>query len=284
MSKRSGQAWRLAADAPDLSLPGLDIRASDGRLTVTHTPADAVAPAYMRAHVDMRLGALEIRRVFRLYDDCPAIACDFHLRGQWPAATDAHTPAVIERIASPRPHLRLTCVQFFDASDRRNNMVRTYGYLPYRSDDKLTGNLFLVQDTLSDSGLFVLKEAPGAEAQRAWPGFDLLCQRGDLRLVGLGVSGNDLSAGEWTRAYGFVTGVAGGSDFALLSALRTYQTNLRLRQAARDEMIVLNTWGDRGQDTRIGEAFALRELEAAHRLGVSHFQLDDGWRLSARHA
>jgi hypothetical protein len=43
-------------------------------------------------------------------------------------------------------------------------------------------------------------------------------------------------------------------------------------------MILLNTWGDRGQDTRIRESFALAELEAAARLGVTHFQLDDGWQ------
>ena len=40
----------------------------------------------------------------------------------------------------------------------------------------------------------------------------------------------------------------------------------------------MNTWGDRGQDTRISEAFALAELEAGSRLGITHLQLDDGWQ------
>ena len=43
-------------------------------------------------------------------------------------------------------------------------------------------------------------------------------------------------------------------------------------------MIMMNTWGDRGQDGKMREAFALAELEAAHRLGITHFQLDDGWQ------
>jgi len=42
-------------------------------------------------------------------------------------------------------------------------------------------------------------------------------------------------------------------------------------------MIMLNTWGDRGQDTRMCEAFVLREIEAGAKLGVTHFQLDHGW-------
>jgi hypothetical protein len=64
----------------------------------------------------------------------------------------------------------------------------------------------------------------------------------------------------------------------LLDALRAYQERVRVHAPGRDEMILLNTWGDRGQDTRIGEAFALAELDRAARLGVTHFQLDDGWQ------
>ena len=41
---------------------------------------------------------------------------------------------------------------------------------------------------------------------------------------------------------------------------------------------MMNTWGDRGQDGKISEKFILNELEAAARLGISHFQIDDGWQ------
>ena len=43
-------------------------------------------------------------------------------------------------------------------------------------------------------------------------------------------------------------------------------------------MILMNTWGDRNEDRRIGEKFALIELEAGARLGITHFQLDAGWQ------
>jgi hypothetical protein len=83
---------------------------------------------------------------------------------------------------------------------------------------------------------------------------------------------------EWTRAYGFVTGVATGSEYNALAALRTYQKKLRILKPGRDHTIMQNTWGDRGQDSKLGEAFSLAELDAGARLGVSHFQLDDGWQ------
>ena len=80
------------------------------------------------------------------------------------------------------------------------------------------------------------------------------------------------------RGYGCVVGVADGGEYGLLSALRSYQEHIRIHQPGRDEMILLNTWGDRGQDTRIRKSFALAELDAAARLGITHFQLDDGWQ------
>ncbi len=61
-------------------------------------------------------------------------------------------------------------------------------------------------------------------------------------------------------------------------ALRSYQKNIRIHKPGRDEMVLMNTWGDRGQDKRINEKFALAELEVGAKLGISHFQLDDGWQ------
>ncbi len=273
--KQSGHVWDLAG-APDARWPGCAPDATDGSLTLSDAPASATTPAHGRAEVRYRLGALEVLRVLRIYPDCPAIACDYYLRGQWPDASSG--ASVLERIASPAPHLKLTCVQFFDMTDYRNNLVQTQTVLPYRREEKVAANLLLLQDIVGDAGLFVLKEAPCSDTQLAWPGYDATYKQGEITLVGLGVAPHDVGATEWTRCYGFVTGVAGGSEYELLSALRSYQNNIRLRRPERDEMILLNTWGDRGQDSHIGEAFALAELEAAQRLGVSHFQLDDGWQ------
>jgi hypothetical protein len=42
-----------------------------------------------------------------------------------------------------------------------------------------------------------------------------------------------------------------------------------------------NTWGDRSRDGRIGEAFILSELAVASELGITHYQIDDGWQQGA---
>jgi len=36
----------------------------------------------MQADVETNFGALSVRRRFRIYPGCPAIACDIYLRGQ----------------------------------------------------------------------------------------------------------------------------------------------------------------------------------------------------------
>jgi alpha-galactosidase len=43
-------------------------------------------------------------------------------------------------------------------------------------------------------------------------------------------------------------------------------------------MIMMNTWGDRNQDSKINEKFSLLEVEKAAELGITHFQIDDGWQ------
>ena len=244
-------------------------------------------------------GCVGVLRRFRIYPDCPAIACDLYLRGR-PSAEWATTVAtetgltnvegsaalrqgqgqavVIDRLELTERHLRLQCVQFFDVTDRRNTLVMERAVLPYRYEARLPGNLLLVRDVLADRGLFVLKEAPCSDAQLAWPGCDFITKIGEVQVVGIGLEPGDLDPDEWTRGYGCVVGIATGGEYDLLSALRSYQTCIRTHEPGRDEMILLNTWGDRGQDTRIRELFALAELEAAARLGITHFQLDDGWQ------
>ena len=88
----------------------------------------------------------------------------------------------------------------------------------------------------------------------------------------------DLHPTEWRRGYGFVTGVYSGDEKNRYIALRDYQTKLRIHAPGRDEMVLMNTWGDRGQDSRVREKFALEELVAGAKLGITHFQLDDGWQ------
>ncbi len=299
--KAGGQTWTLAGTAPDCSFPGEATEGTDGELRVISCPATPIRPAHLQADVTTRRGGLEMLRRFRIYPDCPAIACDFYLRGRpsaaWGTAAAAETglanvenaetlrqgqgqAVVIDRLQLPQRHLRLECVQFFDVTDRRNTLVTSRAILPYRYEAWLPGNLLLVRDVLADRGLFILKEAPCSDAQLAWPGCDFISKIGEVQVAGVGLEPGDLNLDEWTRGYGCVVGVATGGEYGLLSALRSYQEQIRIHQPGRDGMILLNTWGDRGQDTRIREAFALAELEAAAR--ARHHALPTRRRLAGR--
>ena len=272
--KGSVQTWTLTGSAPDCSFPGEAAESTDGELRVAECPATPIRPAHLQADVTTRLGGLEILRRFRIYPDCPAIACDFYLRGRpsaaWGTAAAAETglanvenaatlrqsqgqAVVIDRLQLPQRHLKLECVQFFDVTDRRNTLVTSRAILPYRYEAWLPGNLLLVRDVLADRGLFILKEAPCSDAQLAWPGCDFISKIGEVQVAGVGLEPGDLNPDEWTRGYGCVVGVATGGEYGLLSALRSYQTRIRTHEPGRDEMILLNTWGDRGQDTHIRE-------------------------------
>ncbi len=270
-----GHGWNLEGRLPDL-LPAVPASTpASGRLAVTEQPATAASPAYVRAEVITALGDLIIKRIFRLYPDCPAIACDLYLRG---AIGETPPRANLERLALPGVHWRAKAVQFFDVTDRHNTLVYERAVLPFRSELPLEGNLLYLDEILRDRGLFVLKEAPSSYAQLHYPGADFVVKQGEIRAVGLGVAAPDLHPETWTRAYGVVTGVTGDGEAGRLQALRTYQAQLRVHQPDRDEMVLMNTWGDRGQDTRLNEGFALAELQAGAKLGISHLQLDDGWQ------
>ena len=280
VDKITGRIWALAGDGPDAVFPGESDVRPGGTLEVTSCPATAFRPAHVQVDVTTHLGALELRRRFRLYPGCPAIACDVYLRGR-PAGAWGRDPAVtMERVCVLTPHLRLESVQFFDVTDRRNTLVANRSIVPYRTGTPLQGNLLFVHDILSGrgDGLFILKEAPCSDVQLAYPGRDFACKIGEIAVDGVGLTPADVCEEEWVRGYGFVTGVASGGEVGLLTALRAYQERVRIHTEERDEMILLNTWGDRGQDTKIREPFALAELDRGARLGITHFQLDDGWQ------
>lgn len=295
--KASGKKWEMNSNKPDLGFPGESTTASNAVFIAKVTPRTAIAPVHLEAQITYSLGSLEVKRVFRIYPNCPAIACDFYYRGQSSQAwlqpdinmadrvnieklasggADIKAP-VIEKVDLPGKHWQLNAIEFFDVTDRYNTLVTGVEALSYRPN-LYRGNLLFAHDNTSDHGIFMLKEAPTSNVQLAYPGGDFQTEYGVFRILGAGISPADLHPTEWRRGYGFVTGVYAGGEMNRLKALRDYQKQLRIHLPGRDEMVLMNTWGDRGQDSRVREQFALAELQAGAALGITHFQLDDGWQ------
>jgi len=295
--KQTGKDWKLLTAKPDMSFPGQSAGTTDAKFSSEIISETQIKPEHLEATVTCRSGQLEIKRVFRIYPDCPAIACDIYLRGQaektWiqqsansadlqnieklTEATNPEKIPVLEKLELPGKHWHLNAVEFFDVTDRNNTLVRETQALSYR-ENIFRGNILFATDQITQNGFFILKESPTSNVQLAYPGGDFLCNFGNIRMIGAGMDISDLDTQEWKKAYGFVTGIFGGDEVNKLLALRNYQKNVRIHKSERDEMIMMNTWGDRGQDTKVNEAFCLAELDAAARLGITHFQIDDGWQ------
>lgn len=137
----------------------------------------------------------------------------------------------------------------------------------------------LLENILSGQRLFFLNEALTSSVQLYYTGHDYTAKRDKVKVTGLGVTASDLTDTAWTKAYVTVIGLSLTNDeLGVLSSLRQYQNAVRTHLPGRDDMILMNTWGDRRQDTKVNEAFCLAELEAGAKLVISHFQLDDGWQ------
>jgi alpha-galactosidase len=296
--KASNYKWKLNNNKPDSFFPGED-KPKNGTFESVEVAQTAISTAYLRVDVTVLFGKLYVKKVFRIYPNSPAIACDYYLKGEFEGSwntqvkskgslqnietqaaikTDQVKAMVIERLNLPSKHWKVKAVQFYDITDRNNNLVDEKIQWAYRGESQLAGNILLINNQLQDHGLFILKESPTSEAQLNYPGFDFIVRTGEINVTGIGIDANELNKNQWIRCYGVVTGVFKGDDYEQLSAIRNYQNNIRIHEKQRDNMIMLNTWGDRNQDKSVGEEFTLKEIKAGQKLGISHFQIDDGWQ------
>lgn len=300
INKATGAVLESSCASPDFQVNRQSV-SSPGTIKVERVEATSISPARIEATLDFSLGSLGVRRCYRIYDGVPAIATDTWLRGNLDGgfahsdaadaadrsnieSTDAMkvkavTP-VLDRLSLPGKHWRLKAVEFWDVTDWNNNLLLEREAIAYRRTN-YRGNILLVSDLAAaepGAGFFFLKEAPCSGVQLGYDKADFIAEFGDFSVTGLGLSASDLDADVWTPAYSTVLGVHDGTEVDALMALRSYQKRLRTHLPERDEMVMMNTWGDRSQDAKVNERFCLDELDLCSRLGVSLFQIDDGWQ------
>lgn len=295
--KSTGRTYRTADLAPDFVMPSVSGPGKEGELFSERVCETPVRPAHLKVCVRFRSGALEIRREYRIYGDSPAIGCDTWLKGRMSgrlvsavensadrkniefAADMKSSPvtAVIDRVSLEGNHWRARAVEFWDVTDWNDNLVSERDIISYRKNS-YRGNILFMEDGAAGGGLFFLKEAPCPSVQLEYTGADFTADFGTFSVTGPGVSSADIAPDRWTKLYSSVLGMWNGGELEALTALRRYQKNIRRHLPDRDEMIMMNTWGDRSQDSKVNESFCLAELEKASRLGVTYFQIDDGWQ------
>ena len=290
--KLNGEIWINKNRSSDFYIPKQNQNATKSSWRSEEVLSDIVAK-HLEISVEYELDQLKVKKVFRVYENSPAIATDLYLKGKaygtWEVEnnipeddvknvlTQQNEIPVLDQVSLDGKHWKLDAIEFLDYSDYNNTLVKPYSGLSYH-ENAYKGNLLFFQDIERGSGLFFLKEAACSRAQLSYPGADFITKFGDVKVIGLGVKTNDLSKGEWVKAYGSVVGVYSGGEKEKLTALRQYQKNLRILDTERNEFIMMNTWGDRGSTNRLTEDFCIRQIEACAKMGVTHFQLDYGWQ------
>ncbi len=296
--KRTGRMFVNGSSEPALAVGQPFGKALDGRLEVHQMKSDGIHPEHLEAEVTFSMGGIRVRRVFRVYENCPAIACDNYVGGlalskdegladsadkkniesvEDMKQGDGNKPRHLEVFNPGGMHWQVKTVEFFDVTDWNNNLVAERSFIPYRRTG-YKGNLLFARDAVDGNGFFFLKEAPCSAVQLGNPEADFICESGKFTVAGIGASEGDVDGDGMVRLYSCVTGVFGEGELSPLMALRNYQKHIREHHTDRDEMIMMNTWGDRSQDSKVNERFCIAELEKAARLGITHFQIDDGWQ------
>ena len=278
---------------PSFSM-GNNIFQKNTAFKITPFEKDLFFPAHLEIMLVSRYQSLLLKRVFRIFPGTAAISCDYYLKYQSLLPPEDHPDQSVDgtekglkttgakghfyldnyRLSSR--HWRMKSVAFKDGTDRQDNLVAEREIIPYSSPEMLEGNLLFAGDLISGNHFFILKEAPNGKSQVNYPGYDFAVSNKEISLpfTGFPFHADD---GEWIKGYTVTLGVA-GSLAGCETALRRYLKNSVNYDPETYGMVMMNTWGDRGQDGKISEQFILDELKAAASLGISHFQIDDGWQ------
>ncbi len=190
-------------------------------------------------------------------------------------------------------HVRVRQVELMDQTDKHDELVfeREWLLQPNEEDLALKGNLFVVEDVISQAGLVFMKHAPLPWARPVKCPFDLKVRSRSAsyhpsededsrskhlpyrcRFFGHGIPPRG-GKGYWYSLISYE-----GGDPGVTEALQTYQSYYRAYLPGRDGQFLSNTWGDRSRDRRLNEEFILKEIDAGKELGVDVVQIDDGWQ------
>lgn len=292
-NKVSGNVLLFDDKTPGFNIAGRNfLKSSD--LNIKPVAKGLHGTAHLEVSYTGSYEGLDLKRVFTIYPALPTISTDTYLKYSIlmpPAAapetavnTGVEKPkrrvepeqSYLDRFALTSKHWVLKFVSFKDQTDDQNNLVSETEVIPFRSRASYTGNLVLANDLASNSSFFILKEAPNTTSQLAYSGADYVVSNRYINVPFSGFSDTD-SSGNWIKGYTVTVGVSTNQKTSLF-ALRQYMKGSVNYDPAKYEMIMMNTWGDRGQDGKIREAFILKELEAAAKLSITHFQIDDGWQ------
>ncbi len=278
-------------------LPGGVALAAD-RMYITADEDDdyGTANRYARIKADMLhpVVSLVVRIEWRVYPDSAVMQQEISVKRLSAVDEKRSEPCLVLNSADMREqdymlgmllrdlHCRYEIVQLLDVTDHHNNLVRSNrGLLFPEGREDYDGNIAFIEKLLRPSGLMVLKEGPTAVARLGARGPDFSFAGKRLYVMNTGLVPEELSDDQFISSYGSAIGIYDGSEASRYRLLDRYHRNIHAERPDRDYFVMSNNWGDRYKDGRVSESFLIAELEAAARLGITHYQIDDGWQAGA---
>ena len=282
LNKKTGKKIRIDnGENPDFNINNLKVLPKTDNYTSSIVKATPIISSYLMTQIITEYQGLQVKQIFKIFPSAMGISCEYYLMKKDNDLQFSPDDISIEQLNVESIHWEMEAIEFLDNTDVNNTLVKKQRLLPYKSNEYV-GNILFMSNLQENIGLFFLKEAPCSNVQINYSGYDFRSERKSnstiIKSVGLGVKPKDLNLNEWVKTFGYVLGVHNNEDLGKKLALRSYQDNTRILRADRDEMIMVNTWGDRNKDTKLNEQFILDELKEAHKYGFTHYQLDDGWQ------
>jgi hypothetical protein len=141
VNKQSGKSWSFSGNQPDFSLPFVPDTTVDAAFkvqTITETPQHA---AHLQAEIITSYKDFKVKRIFRIYPETPAVACDIYFKGsasKWSniangSLKEGINKVVIDHLSLAGNNWGAKSVEFFDATDHNNNLVQEYPRTIYKS-------------------------------------------------------------------------------------------------------------------------------------------------------
>ena len=98
---KSGVCHKTFSVRPDLQLIKSEGPGQNGKFDVAEIAQDEVHHAHLQVTVSFSIEALNVKRVFRIYDDVPAIACDTWLNGALGKVASSSAVILINKLSLP---------------------------------------------------------------------------------------------------------------------------------------------------------------------------------------
>ena len=164
-------------------------------------------------------------------------------------------------------------------TDYHNNLAQTENGLFYSKETALlTGTVLKIKRTLQNDCLVLIKEAPAADEQVRYPGYDFEIINKQVNAVAAGLDAAELTADEFIPLYGTAVGFCGGADLDFSFFMQDYHEARHRFQEEYDGAVFSNTWGDRNDGKNLCDSFLLQELDASSEMGITFYQIDAGWQ------